>query len=257
LLIGNGFSPSPLCRAGTPVARAPVDASRRQEVREKGAIHTGHATCSGGAAEDHMKHVLFGSLGVLTLGSMALAQSPPPGGVAESRTFERPFAEGGRVHLQLASGDYDVRAGASDRIVVRWDVDDDARIRDVRELFVDVRVTGSMAVIVTEGKTRRVNFVIELPARSDLSLRMRAGDIRLQGIDGHKEIRMTAGDLKIGVRRESLASAHASVTFGDLDARALGISKSGIKRTIDWFGGGEYELDARLGAGDLSVVENR
>jgi hypothetical protein len=100
-----------------------------------------------------------------------------------------------------------------------------------------------------------MDFVIELPARSDVHLRMRAGEIKLQGIDGHKDIRMTAGELKIGVRRETLASAHASVTFGDLDARALGISKSGIKRTLDWFGGGDYELDARLGAGDLTLAE--
>ena len=96
---------------------------------------------------------------------------------------------------------------------------------------------------------------MELPARSDVHLRMRAGEVRVQGIDGHKDVRMTAGELKIGVRRESLGSAHASVTFGDLDARALGISKSGIKRSLDWIGGGRYELDARLGAGDLALAE--
>jgi hypothetical protein len=206
-----------------------------------------------------MQHVLVGSLLLLMLGSLPRAQAPQssPSAPADTRTVERPFAEGGRVHLQLASGDYTVRAGAGDRVIVRWSAGDEARLKDLRELFVNVRVTGSTAVIVTEGKTRHVDFVIELPARSDVSLRMRAGEVRLHGIDGHKDVRMTAGDLKIGVRRASLASAHASVTFGDLDARALGISKSGIKRTIDWFGGGEYELDARLGAGGLTVVETR
>jgi hypothetical protein len=205
--------------------------------------------------EDHMQ-LVTGSIGVVILGSLALAQTPPPA-AADPYRRERTFAEGGRVALQLASGDYTVRAGASDRIVVRWTPADEARLKDVRELFVDVRVTGSTAVVVTDGKTKHVAFIIELPARSDVHLRMRAGDIRLEGIDGHKDIRMTAGDLKIGVRRESLASAHASVTFGDLDARALGIWKSGIKRSLDWFGGGEYELDARLGAGDLTLAEMR
>jgi hypothetical protein len=203
-------------------------------------------------------HVFTGSLGVLLLGSLALAQTQPlPPPVTEAAAVERPFAEGGRVHLQLASGDYVVRAGASDRIVVRWEAGDDARLRDMKDLLVDVRITGSLAVIVTDGKTRDVDFVIDLPARSDVSLRMRAGDLRLEGIDGHKDVRMTAGELKIGVRRESLASAHASVTLGDLDARALGVSKSGIKRSLDWIGSGRYELDARLGAGDLTVVETR
>ena len=200
-----------------------------------------------------MQLVLAVSLGVVVLGSLALAQTPP---LAPTRdTIERSFAEGGRVVLQLASGDYTVRAGANDRVVVRWKGDREARLGDLEDLMVDLRVTGSMAVVATDGKTRHVNFVIEIPARSDVHLRMRAGDLRLEGIDGHKDIRMTAGDLKIGVRRDTLASAHASVTFGDLDARALGIQKSGIKRSLDWFGGGRYELDARLGAGDLTLAE--
>ena len=202
-----------------------------------------------------MTHVFTGSIGILVLGSLALAQTPPP--EADPFTVERAFAEGGKVALQLASGDYTVRAGASDRIVVRWTPDDEARLSDVRDLRVSVRVTGSTGVVVTTGKTKHMDFIIELPARSNVHLRMRAGEIRLQGIDGHKDIRMTAGELKIGVRRDTLASAHASVTFGDLDARALGISKSGIKRTLDWFGGGAYELDARLGAGDLTLAEMR
>ena len=202
-----------------------------------------------------MTHVFSGSIGILVLGSLALAQTPLP--EADPFTVARACSEGGKVALQLASGDYTVRAGASDRIVVRWTPDHHASPSDLHELRVSVRVTGSTAIVATTGKTNHVDFVIELPARSDVHLRMRAGDITLQGIDGHKDIRMTAGELKIGVRRETLASAHASVTFGDLDARALGISKSGIKRTLDWFGGGDYELDARLGAGDLTLAEIR
>ena len=200
-----------------------------------------------------MTQLLTGSIGILMLGSLALAQTPPP--EADPFTVERAFAEGGKVALQLASGDYTVRAGASDRILVRWTPDRHARRKDIQDLRVSVRVTGSTGTVVTSGEADHMDFVIELPARSNVHLRMRAGEITLQGIDGHKDIRMTAGDLKIGVRRETLASAHASVTFGDLDARALGISKSGIKRTLDWFGGGDYELDARLGAGDLTLAE--
>jgi hypothetical protein len=199
LLISNGFNRLPLCRVGTPVARTPVAASCAAGSAGETCDSHPASNLQCGAAEAHMKHTLFGSLGVLTLGSMALAQSLPPGGVAESRGFERPFAEGGRVHLQLASGGYVIRAGAPDRVIVRWSAGDEARLVDLRELFVNVWV--------------------------------RAGEVRLHGIEGHKDVRMTAGDLKIGVRRESLASAHASVTFGD--------------------------LDARLGAGDLAVVETR
>jgi hypothetical protein len=200
-----------------------------------------------------MKLALNLSLGVLLLASPVLAEAPRAAITGPS--IERPFAEGGSVRLQLTSGDYVVRAGASDRIVVRWEADDEARVKDLQRLVVDVQVTGAVALVSTEGKANHVRFVIELPARSDIRLRMRAGEIRLQDIEGHKDVRMTAGDLRIGVRRESLSIAHASVTFGDLDARALGVSKSGIKRSLDWIGGGRYELDARLGAGDLTLAE--
>ena len=201
-----------------------------------------------------MKLALIGSLGALALGSLVLAQAPRPA-AAGDYSVERPFVEGGRVRLQLASGDYTIRAGASDRILVRWEAGDDARVADLKKLVVDVHAAGSMATVVTDGPAKHMEFTIELPARSDLHLRMRAGDMQVVGIEGHKDIRMTAGDLEIGVQRESLAAAHASVTFGDLDARALGISKSGIKRSLDWIGGGTYALDARLGAGDLTLAE--
>jgi hypothetical protein len=199
-----------------------------------------------------MKRVLIGSVGLLTLGAPAFAQETLTGG-----SIERPFVDGGRVRLDLSSADYAVRAGGSDRVRVRWTPDGEARPKDLKKLSVEVHVSGRLATIVTDGPARHVKFVIEVPARSDVRLRVRAGDVELEGIDGHKDIRMTAGDLKIAVRRESLATAHASVTFGDLDARALGISKSGIKRSLDWIGGGKYVLDARLGAGDITLAEMR
>ena len=199
-----------------------------------------------------MKLVLMGSVGVLVLGSWVCAQDALTGG-----SIERPFAEGGRVRLDLSSAEYAVRAGGNDRIRVRWTPADDAEVKDLQKLSVDVRVSGTQATVVTDGPAKHVRFIVEIPARSDVRLRMRAGDVTLEGIEGHKDIRMTAGDLKIHVRPESLATAHASVTFGDLDAKALGISKSGIKRTLDWIGAGTYTLDARLGAGDLTLTEMR
>jgi hypothetical protein len=197
-----------------------------------------------------MKRAWMSVLSILTAVSLAASDA-----VSQGDSIERPFAEGGVVRLRLASGDYTLRAGASDRIVVRWAIGDEARIRDLQKLSVDVKVAGGSAFVDTKGPARHVDFTIEVPTRSDVHLRMRAGDVRIDGIEGNKDIRMTAGELNIGIEPASLSRARASVTFGDLEARPLGIAKSGARRSFKWAGTGVYTLDARLLAGDLTLSQ--
>jgi len=199
-----------------------------------------------------MKRVLIGLFAVSVLGTLAYGQGITGGG-----SIERSFSEGGMVRFSLSSGDYTVRAGASDRIRITWCVDDEARVKDLKKISVDAHLSGTTATIVTDGPTKHVRFTIEIPARSDVYLRMRAGDVRVDGIEGNKNIRMTAGDLNIDVQPASLSRAHASVTFGDIQARDLGITKGGIKRSMDWEGDGRYTLDARLFAGDLILSDGK
>ena len=195
-----------------------------------------------------MKRAWIGMLMIVTAASLAASDA-----ILDGDFVERPFVEGGVVRLKLSSGDYRLRAGATDRLVVRWTIDDEARVRDLRQLSVDINVSGSTAIVETDGPAKHVDFTIELPARSDVHLRMRAGDVRIDGIEGNKDIRMTAGDLTIDIEPASLSRARASVTFGDLKAQPLGIAKSGIKRSFKWAGTGVYTLDARLLAGDLTL----
>jgi len=164
-------------------------------------------------------------------------------------SLERAFISGGRVQLKLSSGDYKVRAGSDDRIVVRW------MGRDALDIDKHVKITISptTATVKTDGPLRDTKFIVEVPARSDLHLEMRAGDLTVRGIEGNKDIHMTAGDLDIDVDLANYSAVHASVTIGDLDARAIRISKSGFKRSFDWQGNGTYYLRATLFAGDITI----
>jgi hypothetical protein len=45
----------------------------------------------------------------------------------------------------------------------------------------------------------------------------------------------------------------ATVKAGDIDAGALGESKSGLFQRFTWSGHGKYTLRATLGAGNLSL----
>jgi hypothetical protein len=186
--------------------------------------------------------------GLAAVASLADAQ-----GKAENFTSQ-PFSEGGTVSMKLSSGTYSIKAGAGDRIVVHWQAEDPCYNDDLKKVRVRTDSSGNAATIRTEGPTHHIRFTIEIPARSDLSLRMRAGDIRVEGVEGNKDIRMTAGDLIIEVRPASYAKVHASVTFGDLRAQPLGISKDGIRQRLDWSGTGAYKLHASLFAGDVSLL---
>ena len=178
----------------------------------------------------------------LMLASLVVGQTVNP-----DHFIERAFPDGGNVRLRLSSGEYAVKAGNSNRIFIRWRSENS-------KLKIDVSVSGSDALIRTDGPTKHMKTVIEIPMHSDLYLRMRAGDVRISGIDGNKDVHLTAGDLKIDMQPESYSYVRGAVTFGDLNAGPLGISKDGIKSSFEWYGGGKYRLDASLFAGDLTLV---
>jgi hypothetical protein len=184
----------------------------------------------------------------LMLASLVAGQT-----VDQDHSIERAFIDGGRVRLRLSSGEYAIKAGNTGRIFVRWN-EDSSDPRDLNKIKIDVSVSGSDALIRTEGPTKHAKTTIEVPMHSDLYLRMRAGDVRISGIEGNKDIHLTAGDLKIDVQPASYSYVRGAVTFGDLNATPLGISKDGIKSSFEWHGAGRYKLNASLFAGDLNLV---
>jgi hypothetical protein len=181
----------------------------------------------------------------LALGAVTFGQSVDPD------TIEHSFSAGGIVTLNLSSGDYTVRAGASNRLRVQWRAGDADHEKDMAKIQVVADVFEGVATIRTKGPTNKARFTIEVPARSDVHLRVRAGEVRIEGIEGNKDVRMTAGELYIEVDPGSLRHVHASVSIGDLNARSLGVEKDGFRNSLDWIGDGRYTLDARLFAGDV------
>jgi hypothetical protein len=187
---------------------------------------------------------------ILTIVVVALGQAPasePP------NTFETRFGDGGVIRFKLSSGDYTLRRGSSDRIIVRWFANDSADDREMRKIRVYADIKASAAIIRTDGPTRKARIAIEIPAHTDIFIRLRGGDVRITGIEGNKDVSMTAGDLKIDLAPESYAHVHASVTIGDLRGQALGISRDGFRNSFDWNGSGKYNLRASLFAGDLTL----
>jgi hypothetical protein len=172
-------------------------------------------------------------------------------GQAVRGSTEHAFVPGGRVKLNLSAGDYTVRAGRDDRILVTWDTGDpDEKGR----ASITADTTARTATVVTSGPRGTFHVVIELPAHADLNVDLSAGNLRVDGISGNKKVGSWAGnvDIKVG-RPEEYARVDAAVKAGDLIASAFQTTKSGLFRSFSWNGPGQYTLDVRLTAGNLRL----
>lgn len=162
---------------------------------------------------------------------------------------EKDFVSGGRVAITLESGDYDIRASSDNRIHVRWN---EASARGVR-----VRLTtNDKSAELRVENTPHNNFhaTIEVPALADLRIRLTAGDLRVSGIKGDKDIAAHAGDMNISVGNSSdWGDVDASVTAGDINASPFQASKGGLFRSFKWKGPGKYRLHVHLTAGDVNL----
>jgi hypothetical protein len=160
---------------------------------------------------------------------------------------EKDFVSGGKVKITLESGDYDIQASADNRIRVRWNEAIKTRVK--------LTTNGNSADLRVEN-TPNNNFhaTIEVPALTDLRVRLTAGDLRVAGIKGDKDIELRAGDLNLSVGSSSdWGDVNASVTAGDINAAPFGGSKGGLFRSFNWKGPGKYRLHVHLMAGDVNL----
>jgi hypothetical protein len=165
--------------------------------------------------------------------------------------LERAFAPNGRISMDLSAGEYRVIGRPDDRIRVDWSVRDADQLSRVKAR---AEVRGKTATITTDGPTNHFKVTIQVPARADLYIRLTAGELKVDNIQGNKDIESHAGELDIDVgRAEEYHSVDASIWAGELHAAPYRVSKEGLFRSFDWKGKGPYRLHAKLKAGELRL----
>jgi hypothetical protein len=167
-----------------------------------------------------------------------------------SGSIERPFPANGSVRMDLVAGEYHIGGGPLDRIRIDWSARDAEAAAQVRARA-DVR--DREASVTTDGpRNKGLTFTIQVPSQSDLYVRLSAGDLRIEGVRGNKDVELRAGDLRIDVgRADDYRKVDASLWAGDIKASAFQVFKDGLFRSFDWTGKGPYRLHAHLMAGDL------
>jgi hypothetical protein len=166
----------------------------------------------------------------------------------------RDFAAGGNIRMHLGAGDYRLHGSKGDRIRVRWSVEDP---EDARKVRVKIETNGALATLHASGPHSNFRMEIDVPSVSNLYVRLSAGDLRVAGIEGNKNLQIHAGDLRIDVGRpEQYNHVDASVQIGDISAEPFQVRKSGFWRSFKWTGSGKYRLHAHVGTGDIRLYED-
>jgi hypothetical protein len=194
-----------------------------------------------------MRRILTAVLLLTT--SLAFAQTKNLS--TDPEKFEFGFNSGGKLRMELGAGDADIIGGKEDKIIITYTTSKPEQAKNVR---VEADLRDTWGTLKVHGPHNNFRYTIQVPAKTNLYVRMSAGDLEITGIEGHKDVESHAGDLKINLDDpRKYGEVDASVRFGDLNLPAFNVSKGGIGRSWKRNEKGEYRLHAHLGAGDLTV----
>jgi hypothetical protein len=157
------------------------------------------------------------------------------------------------IRMSLDAGTIDIVGVADDKIKVSWHSTFPEDERDVR-VKLKRSEDGKDATLLLDGPGNRMHYRIEVPQQSDVVIHMRAGNLEVRGILGSVEADLLAGTMDLHVAEpRHYHSVAASVGAGELTARPWRAETGGLLRSFTASGDGDYDLRARLLAGQLTI----
>jgi hypothetical protein len=185
---------------------------------------------------------------------LALSASLAWGQAGHERRYELKPDPNWPLEIDLGSGDYQIVASASDSIAVVYD---EGASNKIHKVEVQIGSGHGQNYLKIAGPKSDFHAVIEIPRKTDLRVRMNAGDLRVGDVEGNKDIEIRAGSLELNaLRPQDYAQADFSVRIGDVHAPVFKTVKSGYWRSFKTVGPGKYRLHAYVDVGDLSLHAN-
>ena len=160
------------------------------------------------------------------------------------------FRTGGSLKMDLCSSGVKVVGVDKDQLRVAYDSK-----KDMSKVSVRLKLSGSEGLVEVDNcPSEDFRITIEIPRKTDLYIRMAAGQLDLDDVTGSKDLKMHAGEMNVELgRAEDYASVEASVMTGEVDAPVYKVNKGGLFRSFERKGPGRYRLVAHVGAGQLSL----
>lgn len=167
-------------------------------------------------------------------------------------TVQKKFVSGGTIRVHLEAGGYTITPSDSENIVVTYRANSESRLREVK---VDIEPSASSAeVYIADTPNDKFEATIEVPRHSNLWVRLTAGELDVEAVEGDKNLELRAGELQVEIpHAEEYGHRDASVTMGSLESSAFDVSKGGMFRSFEQQGPGKYRLHAHVLTGDINL----
>ena len=158
-----------------------------------------------------------------------------------------------QLRLYIRSGEIRVVGSDDGKISVDLSGKNADKIQDVKARLSCLE--SSAELHVTGGPKDELRITVHVPKNVDLFARIPAGDVTVEDITGNKDVELHAGELTIYVGKPSdYGHVSASVSAGEVDAEAFGDNKGGLFRSVSKDNGGQFQLHAHVGSGQLTLL---
>jgi hypothetical protein len=159
------------------------------------------------------------------------------------------------LHVRLSVGDLHIKRGDSNRIRLHYTVKS-RREGHLKDAHVDFEVRGQDARIefhAPTGGNTQFDVELEVPASTNLDVHEKVGDLRVDDIEGDKELELGVGDIQVAVGRSAYHLVRASTSIGDVSGDGYGETSGWLGKTLKYRGEGKYDLQAHVGVGDITL----
>jgi hypothetical protein len=177
-----------------------------------------------------------------------------------SQTISQPLQA--RLVLTIDSRPAGLRIVGTDQdaIHVSCTAESDKTARDVILHFSPTSDGGKLSIRGphSEHGNNNLEVTIEVPRRTNLGVRMFAGEVKVEEVKGDKDIEIGAGQVTISpIHDGDYRSVNASVSIGEVQARAFGVDKGGFFRSFSRTNSsGDYRLQAHVTTGEIDLLGN-
>lgn len=206
---------------------------------------------------------------VLTLvlsGCVTQASDAPKVPVAGPSNLVAEVPASGTVELHLPSGEALIIADDVDYVEVAMNIRCPANSSRCRDRAAKTRLFVSdddqrmlFGVTNAPGNSAEIELEVRVPRDRALNVRMKYGDLKIEGVENSVAVRMTAGAIELDVPEQSVGRVDLGATFGDASLSTQTAYQDGRRPTlvgskVQWDEGvGAHAVQARVRFGDIQL----